>query len=899
MSLGETSLQATTTRRSFVLGSSLAALAAATSGLAGCAETSVEKNSAGEEGATSEFDGWRSASCWANCGGKCVNKVLVKNGVVVRQKTDDTEPDTEENPQIRSCQRGHALRNHVLGADRIKYPMKRKHWKPNGEGDNSLRGEDEWERISWEEALDYIADETARIRETYGYNSILIPAGDDLFKVYGQTGGYTRHWVTGSAGYFQMASPAGMDLNVASNDRFDYANADYIILWGSNPAWSTPTNIMYYHQLAKKDNPNIKFYAIDPFYNDSYVSLDAEWVPIRPATDNSALLAIAYVLLAEDDPDANPLVDWDFLDRCTIGFDSASLPEGANPEDNFKDYVLGVYDGVPKTPEWAESISGIPAEKIVELARVLGCQNKTMLITSFAPGRASGAQNFPQMILTIGAMGGHMGKSGHATGVARCTFGGDYRPQLVGPTMIYATEPCGNTMVDTGIPFVEGNPVDDRIGAWTFWKAIQDKHYTWQGFYPPLYTSEYEERDIDIKMLYWGGLNGWGDGWEGGNWTTIPDAARGHEVLRSDQIDFVACNAISFTPNAQYADIVLPVTSQWERPGHLHCTHQQYKNVLVLYRQVMSPIFEAKTDQWIAYELGKRMGAPLDTIYPYGAEGDTQQYFNALAKCWVLNQETGQQEPLITITEEDIDRWGVEGTPQTGKVALEEALDKGFYRVDLTRDDRCISYEAFRNDPEANPLYSESGKIEIYCSRYNSIPVIDGRPISPYPKYESYPQANYEGTFVDEARTKKGEYPFQMISLHYYRRGHSSFDNSPWLREVCPNPVMINSLDAEELGISLGDTVLVSSVSGKILRNAVPTNRMVRGALGLGHGSWMDFDHDTGVDKGGNSNTLYGPADSSGVGICGWNSNLVKIEKYDGEALPSDGLREVKTPGLE
>lgn len=157
-------------RRSFVAASAAATAALAATGLAGCAPNSVEETK-DEGGASTERDivsgEWKTAACWHNCGGRCVNKVLVKDGVVVRQKTDDTHEDSPDYPQIRSCARGHSQRQQVFGADRIKYPLKRKGWSPdnpNGE----MRGKDEWERISWDEALDYVADELKKVYEKYG-----------------------------------------------------------------------------------------------------------------------------------------------------------------------------------------------------------------------------------------------------------------------------------------------------------------------------------------------------------------------------------------------------------------------------------------------------------------------------------------------------------------------------------------------------------------------------------------------------------------------------------------------------------------------------------------------------------------------------------------------------------
>lgn len=138
---------------------------------------------------------WKPVACWHNCGGRCVNKALVVEGVVVRQKTDDVVADSPDFPQQRGCLRGRSQRKQVFGADRLKYPMKRKGWAPGG-GDKSLRGRDQWVRISWDEALDIVASESKRIKEKYGNESIWITGGNgvDIQNIYAKAGGFVGDW---------------------------------------------------------------------------------------------------------------------------------------------------------------------------------------------------------------------------------------------------------------------------------------------------------------------------------------------------------------------------------------------------------------------------------------------------------------------------------------------------------------------------------------------------------------------------------------------------------------------------------------------------------------------------------------------------------------------------------
>jgi anaerobic dimethyl sulfoxide reductase subunit A len=149
-------------RRSFLKWS---AALGGTAALAGGLNFGLKKVAAAVQ--TADTNGtWVPVACWHNCGGRCLNVALVQDGVVIRQKTDDTHPDSPDFPQQRGCARGRSQRHQVFGADRIKYPMKRKNWAPGG-GTKELRGIDEWVRITWDEALDIVASELKRIKDTY------------------------------------------------------------------------------------------------------------------------------------------------------------------------------------------------------------------------------------------------------------------------------------------------------------------------------------------------------------------------------------------------------------------------------------------------------------------------------------------------------------------------------------------------------------------------------------------------------------------------------------------------------------------------------------------------------------------------------------------------------------
>jgi anaerobic dimethyl sulfoxide reductase subunit A len=108
------------------------------------------------------------------------------------------------------------------------------------------------------------------------------------------------------------------------------------------------------------------------------------------------------------------------------------MPEGANPDDNFVDYVMGRLDGEPKTPEWAAQICGINANRIRRLAREIARTPRVALHTAWSPARTHNTDSWPQMFMTLGAMTGNIGKSGCMTGVSCWEKTADGGPFLVG-----------------------------------------------------------------------------------------------------------------------------------------------------------------------------------------------------------------------------------------------------------------------------------------------------------------------------------------------------------------------------------------------------------------------------------------------------------------------------------
>ena len=265
-----------------------------------------------------------------SCGSsRCLLRVYVEDGVPLRIRTDEQDEDTIEVPQRRACPRGRAQISNMMSPARIKYPMKRKGWSPdnpNGE----MRGKDEWERISWEEALDYIAAEIKKTLDQYGNRAILCAAYDDIGDTYfdpvvcmfNLLGGAVHHDLgTVSLGSWplpEMFMTGGM---LAAPDALSVADSDLHILFGCNWMANKGGNTTYQLDYARQQGG--KIIIVDPWLNQTAQAVADEWVAIRPGTDTAFCLGMAYHQIE------NNLFDQEYLDTYCVGFDAEHMPEGA------------------------------------------------------------------------------------------------------------------------------------------------------------------------------------------------------------------------------------------------------------------------------------------------------------------------------------------------------------------------------------------------------------------------------------------------------------------------------------------------------------------------------------------------------------------------------------------
>ena len=199
-------------------------------------------------------------------------------------------------------------------------------------------------------------------------------------------------------------------------------------------------------------------------------------------------------------------------------------------------------------------------------------------------------------------------------------------------------------------------------------------------------------------------------------------------------------------------------------------------------------------------------------------------------------------------------------------------MRQGFYKE--ARVGELIAHQKFIADPEANPLKTPSGKIEIYSEDLAKIrDTWDLEPgsVEPipffYPGFESYQDIN-------------DEYPLLIQGYHYKAHTHSSYANNQIVQEAAPHFAWMNPVDADARGIKDGDTVKVFNDRGEIRILAKVTPRAMPGHVFIPQGSWHDADMSGDrIDYGGCINTLT-IAKPTPLGKCNpQHSNIGQVEK--------------------
>ena len=654
----------------------------------------------------------------------------------------------------------------MYSSDRIKYPMKRA-----GE-----RGENKWERITWDEAIQTIVEKWKGYIDQYGGQSILVNTGSSGARL--SVSGSMRldnmlqltnvemcaDWAVYNGLHRVYGNPSPGTMTAPGNEPFekDIYNAKTIFMWGNN---LSETYLQRWRYLIEAQERGAWIVSIDP--NETTVTAHSnEWHANRPGSDSALMLSMVQTIIEEGLQDiaylksdtVGPFLVRDdtkeFLRMSDLGIDPTEGPvnpttgqatvvdhpvvwdaasnkemssaEASEPELEGKWNVAGfavqtayslMVESVQKyKPEDVADAIDLPADVIRRLARLATDGPVSHMFGLGSQAYDNGLQFGTSLGLLL-AVTGMVGKPG--AGIQATTFFGVRNASFLFPTGTFTTT----------IPIVH---LLDVMETGKF--KGED--------YPPF-------KALWIK----------GSALIGGR----PDKNRIISEL-IDKMEFIVCQDVVFTDSAVYSDIVLPAAHYFEAEDMYGATlscHVQHGP------KIVEPAFEAKPDMQIAKLIAEGLGLG--------------QYFEGDDESWLREQI-------------DVPMLAAQG------ITLDSLREK----KDMRLVPESVGY--------ADGKYSTpTGKVEFYCEK--PLPRIDlglDLDVAPerlprfYPPYEAWPET--------EAIKK---YPLVLIPEHSRGRFHTGGFDGVWLNEIEPEPIVrMNVDDAKDRGIEEGDYVEVYNDRG-------------------------------------------------------------------------------------
>ena len=820
--------------------------------------SSISKKSHGPGG----INGIRYTTCGYHCMSKCILKVHVRDGVIVACEPDDTinpgiaredaylpeEAINRSMIQTRLCPKGYTQANVIYDPKRIKYPMKRV----------GRRGEAKFERISWDEALDTIAKKMVEVKAKYGPHSILHHPYSALstcsFPLAPWFGagfaGWDAHsdngWQEPELWVYKTMTP---DL---IQDEVNVFKSRLIVLWGSNPVATHPCGFSYNLLMARERG--IPIICVDARYTPSAEVLADQWIPIRPTTDVAMMVAMANVWFKED------LCDKEFIEKWVE-------PDGLR---RWKAYVLGTDDGVDKTPQWAEKICGVPAETIVEFARLYARSKPVNLNVSASIGRQFFGENQTRAAMYLQALTGNAGIPGGTAAAETCLWVG--HPVLPKPQVDWQRQP-GNYDPPT------------LICAYKWTKAIDIREKLERGEitrqqYNNAIGAVASNEPINIQMVFLESNN---------HLNNLPDINSSIRAFK--KLDFlVVFSYFTDMPAARYADILLPQNagafegrdSGWSigaRTPDLFHLSMGLGNYFIFCQKCVDPPGEVKSGEWFWVQIAKRLGIAeffsprLANVPDDRWDGTIEDLHREAYESWAVRQDVKPLNPP----------------------SWEQFQKKPIFRWEIKDP-----YYAFKKELETgqNPFKgTESGKIEFYSKTLAKGPeYLAAHEFFPgsgkcYGGGNLPPMAEMSMGGKDNFHSRDAQkYPLLMSSPHTLYRIHSFLFNQPWLKGDCyRHAVWINVSDAKARGIVDDDLVRVYNDIGEMIISAYVTSKIVPGTVCVFHGAWYIPGEaksplmPDGIDTGGAPNFLTHNADLPDT-IVGFFpcKGLVQIEKWEG-----------------
>lgn len=697
---------------------------------------------------------------------------------------------------------------------RIARPAIRKGWLAG----NRDREGDEYIEVSWDVALDIVSGELARVREQSG------PAG-----IFGGSYGWS------SAGRVHHARSlirrflfqGGGCVDQVGN--YSWGAAQFLLPHVIGTTSPVSGDVTDWESVLANTRIILAFGGM-PLKNSQVTSGGAGLhnLPGWLARAKAANIELVVISPTRADIPEGSDAEWIPIRPNTdtalmLGMAHTLLAEGLH-DTTFLDrycegfapwaaYLVGETDGQPKTAQWAASITGIPAARIQALARRVARQC-SLLTAAWSLQRAQHGEQPYWALIGLAALIGQIGLPGGGFAFGHASLNSIGQPRRQVPG---PEVPVPRNPAQLAIPVAR---IADMLLSPGAAYAFNGAQYT----YP------------DIKLIYWAG---------GNPFHHHQDQNRLRQAWRKPET--VIVHESWWTPLARRADIVLPATTSLERCDVGGSARDPY--VFAMHRAV-APQGEARNDFDIFAELARRAG--YHEAFTAGRD----------EMDWCRHVYEGMRS----------------GCAERGVAlpAFDEFWAHGHAELPPP-DTQYVLFEAFRRDPQAHPLRTPSGKIELMSKVVSSFG---------YDDCPGHPAWLAPSEWLGAALA--GQWPLHLLTNQPRHRLHSQLDPAALSRKAKVNgcePVAIHPDDAAQRNIRDGDVVRVFNARGACLAGATLDAGLMPGVVVMATGAWSDPDGD--LDRHGNPNTLTADIGTSQLAQGpSAQTALVQVERVDGPQLP-------------
>ena len=700
---------------------------------------------------------------------------------------------------------------------RVKYPMVRKSYL-EGKGRGDLRGKEEFVRVSWDKALDLAADAIKKAQKKGGNEAIY----NASYGGWSLPGAFKPNVLAGR--FFNQIGGAIGTAGEYSNGAAGPVNPTVV---GDMEVYSIQTA----HEQIIQNTEVMVLWGADLYKTnrvgysvpnhrcfdayEEYKKAGIKFISIDPIyTVSASEFKADWIKIRPGSDVAMMMAMMNYLYK-TGKYDKAFIEKYTHGFDQFLPYLLGKTDGIDKTAKWAEKLTEVPAKTIEDLADIM-ISKRTMIAGNWAMQRADHGEQVDWTIITLASMLGQIGLPGGGFGFSMHYEGGG--------------DAASGKRTVGGLSQGKGGAVNLTIPASRMSDLINK----------PGQTVTYKGKVITypkVEFMLSAGCSPIGH---------QPDVNELIEAMR--KLDTVVVIEPWWTPTAKMADIVFPATTTLERDDI--ASGMSYSNDRIYaMKQAVKPRYESKDDYEIFTLLSKRFG----TDKKYTRDRTPMDWLQKL-----YTRSHARREMNITFEE----FWG-----------------KGSVHYEIPDEARkYVRHEAFRKDPIANALKTETGKIQIFSDKFASYN---------YEDFKGHPMWFEPKEWLGNKELIK-KYPLHLVSPHPTYRIHSQMDNT-WVQNVHKvqgrEPIRISPNDAKKFGVIDGEIVEVYNERGSLLAGVVVTNTIRDGVVAIEEGAWYSPE-ETSKNKSrcnsGQVNVLTSSRPTSQMASAtSVNSTLVSIKKVD------------------